>query len=76
MPRNSLRNSDSREAGHTSRKYLGHLQPKTHLYTCDMEPPSFWWGSDAPEHLSGETLDPPEKTLDFPSTAGTGIERG
>ena len=31
---------------------------------------------DAPEHLSGETLDPPEITLDFPSTAGTGIERG
>ena len=29
-----------------------------------------------PEHLSGETLDPPEITLDFPSTAGTGVERG
>ena len=29
-----------------------------------------------PEHLSGETLDPLEKTLAFPSTAGTGVERG
>ena len=33
-------------------------------------------GSDDPEHLSRETLDPSEITLDFPSTAGTGIERG
>ena len=41
-----------------------------------MAPPSFWWGFDAPEHLSGETLDPPEITLDFHSMAGTGIERG
>ena len=48
----------------------------THLYTCDMAPPSFWCGSDAPEHLSGETLDPLQKTLVFPSTAGTGVERG
>ena len=28
-----------------------------------MAPPSFWWGSDAPEPLSGETLDPVKKTL-------------
>ena len=41
-----------------------------------MAPPIFWWGSDAPEPLFGETLDPPEKTLAFPSTAGTGVERG
>ena len=33
-----------------------------------MEPPSFRWDSDAPEHLYGETLDPLEKTLAFPST--------
>ena len=67
---------DAREAGHTSGKDLGHLQPKTHLYTCDMAPLSFWWGSDAPEPLSGETLDPLEKTLAFPSSAGTGVEMG
>ena len=53
------------EAGHTSGKDLGYLQPKTHLYTCDMGTPSFWWGSDAPEYLSGETLDLLEKTLIF-----------
>ena len=34
-----------------------------------MEPPRFWWHSDAPEHLSGETLDPLEETLAFPSSA-------
>ena len=69
-------NSDAREAGHSWGNDLGHLQPKKHLYTCDMASPSFRWGSDAPEHLSGETLDPQEITLDFPSTAGTGIKRG
>ena len=33
-----------------------------------MEPPSFWWFSNTPEHLSDETLDPMKKTLAFPST--------
>ena len=33
------------------------------MYTCDMAPLSFWWGSDAPEPLSGETLDPLEKNM-------------
>ena len=33
-----------------------------------MELSSFWWDSDAPEHLYSETLDPLEKTLAFPST--------
>ena len=41
-----------------------------------MEPPSFRWDSDAPEHLYGETLDPLEKTLAFPSTPLYGRRKG
>ena len=41
-----------------------------------MEPPSFRWDSDAPEHLYCETLDPLEKTLAFPSTPLYGRRKG
>ena len=34
-----------------------------------MEPSSFSWDSNAPEHLYCETLDPLEKTLAFSSTS-------
>ena len=46
------------------------MKHPTHFFTCGMEPPRFWWHSDAPEHLSGETLDPLEETLAFPSRGG------
>ena len=54
--------SDAGEAGHSPEGDIGHVQHPTHLYTYGMEPPSFRWGSDAPEPLSGETLDPLEKS--------------
>ena len=41
-----------------------------------METPSFRWDSEAPEHLYGETLDPLEKTLAFPSTSLYGRRKG
>ena len=41
-----------------------------------MEPPSFRWDSDAPEHIYCETLDPLEKTLAFPSTPLYGRRKG
>ena len=52
--------SDAGEAGHTREYDIGHFQLPTHLYTYGMEPPRFWWGSDALEPRFGETLDPLE----------------
>ena len=48
----------------------------THVFTCGKEPHSFRWDSDAPEHLSGETLDPLEETLAFPSRGGYVCRKG
>ena len=50
------------EPAHTPGWNLGPIQHPTHLYTHGMSPPRFWSGSDAPEPLSGETLDPLEKS--------------
>ena len=44
------------------------LVPHGPMYTYGMAQPRFWWGSDAPGPRFGETLNPMEKSLTFPST--------
>ena len=41
-----------------------------------MAPPTLWWDPDAPDPLSGETLDPLEKNHTYNTTAGTGVKMG
>ena len=52
---------DAGEAGHTPEINLSHKKPIVHLHTLLMAPLSLWWDPDAPDPLSGETLDPLEK---------------
>ena len=67
---------DAGEADHTPEWNIGHLKPKTHLYTHAMAPPSFWCDSDASEPLSGETLAPLEKNYTYTITAGISVKKG
>ena len=46
------------------------------LYTHVMAHPSLWWDPDAPDSLSGETLDPLEKNHPYKTTAGTDVKMG
>ena len=61
-PPTYLKESEAGEADHTTEWDLGHVQHPKHLYTYSMEPPRFWWVSDASKLRFGETLDPMEES--------------
>ena len=48
--------------------------PIGHMHTHSMAHPILWWDPDAPDSLSGETLDPLEKNHPYKTTVGTGVK--